>query len=79
MMHVRYLIAICEKVSIDLWILYYGILRSIKGLMVGMCVMPHMLAMIMRGGRTFHLCCINRGRIMAYLWSSQVVIYHCGM
>lgn len=64
---------ICDKVSIDLWILYCDILRSIKCLMAGMCVVPHMLAMIMRGGRTFHLCCISRGRSMAYLWSSHVV------
>lgn len=65
MMYVRYLIAMCEKVSDNLWILYCGIMRFVKCLMVGMCMEPCMYAVIMRGGRTFYPCSISRGHSMA--------------
>lgn len=38
MICVSNLMAICEKVSISLWILFCGILKYVKCLMVGGCV-----------------------------------------
>lgn len=48
----RYEMEICERVSISLWTLLVGILRSRRVLVVDLCMVPLMHAVITIGGRT---------------------------
>lgn len=70
-----YFMVICEKVFIILLIMYCGILRSTRCFMVGVCMDPRMLAMIIiegGWGRIVHPCYVHRGSSSAYLFILQV-------
>lgn len=69
--------AICERIFINLLILYYGILRSKRLLMVGVCVCvcvePLMHVVMIIDRRTSHPCCASNGCSIVHLLSLWVV------
>ena len=61
--------AILEKVFVSLWILYVGIWRSWRCLVVVVHMVPQISSMITMGGTTSHPSWEIRGCRMAYLSS----------
>lgn len=80
----RYLIAIFEKVSMNLCILKLGILSFGRFSMVGFCVVPRMLVVMIVGGSTSHPIWVSIGCSEAYLlmffvggfhWQAIVIVH----
>lgn len=56
MMSARYLMKICEKVSMSLWILLVRILRSNKFLMMVLCIVHVIHVIMINWGKAIHPC-----------------------
>ena len=70
----RYLIEICEKMSMSLWILLVRILRSIRFLIVALCMMPLLHVVMVIEGRIVHPCWVSDVCSMSFFSSFLVML-----